>query len=242
MNTVRSTSVPYHDPTPETPTLSVEAAYALAAECYDAWSWQSFWRENEFPLVRAMLADAIPAGEHPEERALLDIGCGTGWYMAHLADLFGHVAGVDISESMLDVARASYPAAEFRHAPADALPFADGAFDAAVCCRVMTHLESLDGVFAEAARVLRPAGAFVVSNIAVSERFGRTRLPVPGGGTVFASTFGHGIGEIGETAARHGFETRAAHALDMYGQRMPFDARSGWTDDAVSTLVAFVRR
>jgi 2-polyprenyl-6-hydroxyphenyl methylase/3-demethylubiquinone-9 3-methyltransferase len=47
----------------------------------------------------------------------------------------------------------------------EALPYADGAFDAVVCVDVLEHVADLDRVLAEVARVLRPGGWFLFDTI-----------------------------------------------------------------------------
>jgi SAM-dependent methyltransferase len=43
------------------------------------------------------------------DMSLLDVACGTGLHLQHLAPRFGHVEGLDLSEKMLAIARARLP-------------------------------------------------------------------------------------------------------------------------------------
>ncbi|HEX9792961.1 MAG TPA: class I SAM-dependent methyltransferase [Planctomycetota bacterium] len=89
-------------------------------------------------LTRAVAALAACAGE--PVRSILDVPCGTGRFDALLgADGLFHV-GADLSLAMLATAASDDTGAPHRVA-ADlaALPFRDGAFDAAVCIRFL-HL------------------------------------------------------------------------------------------------------
>src|SRR5216684_8519408 len=45
---------------------------------------------------------------------VLDAGCGTGYLSKQLSDRGALVAGIDISERMIDIAREQYPDIEFR--------------------------------------------------------------------------------------------------------------------------------
>src|SRR5262245_28573921 len=77
--------------------------YDQAADHYDAWAWQTFWRENEFPIVRSLLLEAIPKQAFAT-RGLLDVGVGTGAFLRYVApDLPTGVrlVGVDVSRGML---------------------------------------------------------------------------------------------------------------------------------------------
>jgi 2-polyprenyl-6-hydroxyphenyl methylase / 3-demethylubiquinone-9 3-methyltransferase len=71
--------------------------------------------------------------------------------------------GVDLTESALEVARTR--GIEPVHADAAALPFADARFDVVVAGEVLEHVTDLEGVVAEALRVLRPGGTFVCDTI-----------------------------------------------------------------------------
>jgi SAM-dependent methyltransferase len=86
---------------------------------------------------------------------VLDIGCGTGSFLAVLVEHFGcEVAGVDPSPGMLGVARQKLPEAELHLARGEELPFADEEFEAAVMVLVVHHLSDRPRAFREARRVL----------------------------------------------------------------------------------------
>lgn len=99
---------------------------------------------------------------------VLDVGCGTGEDVVAVADRVGEsgeVVGVDASEEMVATARERHAAEErtsFRVADAEALPFDDGAFDAARADRVLQHLEHPERALSELRRVTRPDGRVAV--------------------------------------------------------------------------------
>ena len=95
--------------------------------------------------------------------AFLDAGCGDGRYLAALAaELPARRAGVDLSQRILETARARVDA-DFRQANLESLPFEDGAFDLVLCSQVIEHVPDAAAAAAELARVLRPGGTLVVS-------------------------------------------------------------------------------
>ncbi|MGW0229956.1 class I SAM-dependent methyltransferase [Actinopolymorpha singaporensis] len=112
----------------------------------------------EEPVVRPLL-DALKLGR------VLDAACGTGRHSHYLAELGHEVVGVDSSPEMLARARAKVPAGEFREAALDELPFPDGSFDSLVCTLALTYQPRLEPTLAEFARVLRPGGQMILSDI-----------------------------------------------------------------------------
>lgn len=107
------------------------------------------------------LLDAVRAG--PGTR-ILDVATGPGYTAAKAAERGADPVGVDLSETMLDHARANVPGVEFVRGDATKLPFADASFDAVVAAFLLLHLGTPEDAVAEAARVLQPGGraAFTV--------------------------------------------------------------------------------
>jgi demethylmenaquinone methyltransferase/2-methoxy-6-polyprenyl-1,4-benzoquinol methylase len=75
------------------------------------------------------------------------------------------VTGVDFSERMLERARAKSSQVEWLQADALALPFADGAFDAATVGFGVRNLDDLDRGLVELRRVLRLGGRLAILEI-----------------------------------------------------------------------------
>ncbi|MGW1225128.1 methyltransferase domain-containing protein [Streptomyces sp. NPDC002530] len=102
---------------------------------------------------------------------VLDVGCGPGYLLSELradAGPAGRLCGIDISASMLELARArcgpgSAPGTvELRTGRAERLPFPDDTFDAALSVQVYEYVEDIERALAELFRVLRPGGRAVV--------------------------------------------------------------------------------
>jgi SAM-dependent methyltransferase len=90
----------------------------------------------------------------------LDVGCGPGALAAGLAARLGaaNVSAADPSEPFVEACRARVPGADVVVAPAEALPFADGAFDAALSQLVVNFMEDAEKGVREMARVTRAGG------------------------------------------------------------------------------------
>ncbi|MGH9270268.1 MAG: class I SAM-dependent methyltransferase [Ilumatobacteraceae bacterium] len=94
----------------------------------------------------------------------LDAACGTGRHAIHLHAAGWEVIGVDATPAMLDRARAKAPEVRFQPADLLALPLAD-AVDLVVCSLALTHVPQLETAIIELARVVRPGGTVIVSDI-----------------------------------------------------------------------------
>jgi ubiquinone/menaquinone biosynthesis C-methylase UbiE len=112
----------------------------------------------DLPLVREILASA-PGG------TAVDAGCGTGRLAALLAEQGHAVTGVDSSEPMLELARDRVPGARFLVGDLTALPLPDDSSDVATTGLALTHVPDLEPVLMEFARVLRPGGQAIISDV-----------------------------------------------------------------------------
>lgn len=104
---------------------------------------------------------------------VLDVGCGTGALAGAAARRGASPLGVDLAEAMVETARAAVPGCEFRCADAEALPYPDHRFGAAVGGFVLNHLPHPARCAEECARVVEPGGRVA---FAVWERPERSRL------------------------------------------------------------------
>ena len=103
------------------------------------------------------------AGVEPGMRAL-DVGCGPGALAAVLVERLGaaSVAAADPSSPFVAACRARLPGVDVVEAGAEALPFADGEFDAALSQLVVNFMRDAEAGVRELARVTR-AGGIVAS-------------------------------------------------------------------------------
>lgn len=94
---------------------------------------------------------------------VLDVGCGEGQIARVLqsrTSVQSFVVGVDPTQGQVDVAVERSVGEQYLRSGADALPFADGSFDAVLACLVFEHIDALDEAISEVARILRPGGRF----------------------------------------------------------------------------------
>jgi SAM-dependent methyltransferase len=105
------------------------------------------------------------ASRFAAQARVLDIGCGTGYGTAELAQHALSATGIDVSDEAIAYASAHYPLPNttFLTASATALPFAPQSFDLITAFEVIEHLEDWHGLLIETRRLLHPAGTFLVS-------------------------------------------------------------------------------
>ena len=108
-------------------------------------------------LGRALIA---AAGVRAGDRAL-DVGCGPGGLTSELVRLLGpgHVAAADPSEPFAEACRRRLPGVRVEVAAAEALPFADGAFDRALAQLAVNFMSDPPAGVGEMRRVTRRGGA-----------------------------------------------------------------------------------
>jgi ubiquinone/menaquinone biosynthesis C-methylase UbiE len=87
---------------------------------------------------------------------VLDAGCGTGYLSEQLRDRGAVVTGVDISERMIEIARAQHPNIDFRVDSCSELrAIKDGEFDLVIANYVLMDTPDLEGTMHAFSRVLR---------------------------------------------------------------------------------------
>ncbi len=110
--------------------------------------------------------------------SILDVACGTGDMCVELLKRGCTVTGVDLSERMLEIARKKTASAnsqfsilnsQFHKANAEALPFAEGEFDAVTCAFGVRNFVHLEQGLSEMLRVLKPGGRMVILELATPD-------------------------------------------------------------------------
>jgi cyclopropane fatty-acyl-phospholipid synthase-like methyltransferase len=138
---------------------------------------------------------------------ILDLGCGNGWPITDaLVNAGDRAVGLDSSQGMLDLFRASLPNTPAVRADARACPFVDGVFDAAISWGMLFHLEprAQATTFAAVNRVLKPGAPFLFTAAEIPD------VPAddPGiTGTMNGVTFRYfAIADYQTLIGEHGFE------------------------------------
>jgi len=128
------------------------------AESYDSITADTYRSCFAYSRKRldALIEDYLPA--KGDGLRVLDIGCGTGHYMARLRSRGFEVVGVDGSEEMLTHARANNPESRLECADVERIPIGDAQFDFVICIEVLRYLPEVSGLINEMSRLLKPGG------------------------------------------------------------------------------------
>lgn len=145
------------------------------AKNYDAYYQTELGREVdriEKEMISELIADLPRA-------SLLDLGCGTGHWSGYFEKEGFSVTGVDASEAMLRYAEQRELAADLLKAPAEALPFAGGSFDAIATIAMLEFVDSREKVVQEMYRVLKPGGHLIVGALNLDSAIGKNQKMDP---------------------------------------------------------------
>lgn len=120
---------------------------------------REIWYEH---VHRYAFAAPLCAGQR-----VLDAASGEGYGSALLAQQAASVAGVDVSGTAVQHARARYGTVSnlaFHEADCTRLPFDDDSFDRVVSFETLEHVHEQEAMLAEFRRVLRPDGFALISS------------------------------------------------------------------------------
>jgi SAM-dependent methyltransferase len=122
-------------------------------------------------FLRLLDEPVLPAASAPQ--SVIEIGSGTGAFLAVAAARFPRVVGVDIAMRWLHLSRRRFldlglPPPALVCACAEALPFPDGAFDLAFTAATLEFTRDPGQALGECARVLAPSGTLLLNT---SNRF-----------------------------------------------------------------------
>lgn len=129
--------------------------YDAVASAYDR-----RYLDNEYRGTERVLREF--AGENHD---VLEVGCGTGHWLALLQTWGCSATGLEPSEQMLARAAERRCGARLLRGRAEAIPSADASFDRVVCINALHHFADQRRFVGEARRVLRPGGRFLAINL-----------------------------------------------------------------------------
>jgi ubiquinone/menaquinone biosynthesis C-methylase UbiE len=195
--------------------VSTVTAYEQQSVSYDAQAGGGLFAADE-PIVAEFLDGREPG-------VALDAACGTGRFAEFLAQRGHQVIGTDSSPDMLAHARRRVPGGDFRVGELDRLPLPDDCVDVIVCALALVHVPRLQPVLAEFARVLRPGGDLVISDIhcRLVTRGSVIKARGPAGEPCIAATYRHQLGDYLRPALRLGLQVKRCEEPASSGTGAP---------------------
>jgi SAM-dependent methyltransferase len=172
-----------------------------AVRSFEHTRWQraaAVYGETFAPATEPFAEPLLDAASVARGVLVLDVACGVGLVTSRAAERGAEARGLDFSAAMLAVARSRDKQLQFDEGDAEALPYADAAFDGVVSNFGIHHVPRPALALREAHRVLRAGGRVAFSfwadpseNVAwrlVFDAVGRhgdrtaAQVPAPGGG------------------------------------------------------------
>lgn len=176
-------------------------------QAYNSWSANYDEVVNPTRDLEARALREMIAGENLQ---ILEIGCGTGKNTEFLQTKAAKLVGADFSEEMLAKAKAKIKAenVEFRRLDLrDVWEFSDDSFDLVTCSLALEHIEKIDFVFAEAARVLKSGGKFYFGELHPFKQYQGSKARFETGAGVFElECFTHHVAEYFAAAKNNNFQ------------------------------------
>ena len=94
---------------------------------------------------------------------VLDVGCGTGFFLNRLQEKNFKVIGIDLAQEMLKTLKWNYPKSSIQKADGARLPFREDTFDFVISIETLRYFEYSNLLLKEIYRVLKPGGIIFVT-------------------------------------------------------------------------------
>jgi SAM-dependent methyltransferase len=137
-----------------------------SVNCYEDSGRANAYATLEFANTYYLAFRDLPSilTRHVTGRRALDFGCGTGRSTRFLRNLGFNVTGIDISEDMLQIARATDPPGDYRLVSGDAFTqLSPGSFDLVLCAFPFDNIpgEKKVGILCGLGKLLAESGTMV---------------------------------------------------------------------------------
>jgi SAM-dependent methyltransferase len=135
--------------------------------------WQQTRSSSGWARMRADFLHRIVSNLQLDRPAILDFGCGNGWFCAELAT-YGEVTGIDLNEEAMQQAREKWPEITFIGGDLFSYEPQGVVFDLVVSQQVIAHVENQHEYISKTSRLLRPGGYLLLTtnNKFVMDRLG----------------------------------------------------------------------
>jgi SAM-dependent methyltransferase len=143
--------------------LSHQEMIGLQAEKHELTDEDEFQTSEQYVLHLMHCAAYAHAARVVRGKAVLDLGCNTGYGTKMLAARASRTVGLDVSERAIAVAKAKHgdSGIDFGVTDGTRIPFPDNSFDLITCFQIIEHLVEYEGFMSEVKRVLTPDGVVI---------------------------------------------------------------------------------
>lgn len=143
------------------PTKKLNTSWGKEAEWY-----QEVVQDNDSYQQQVILPNLIRLMDIQKGEAVLDVGCGTGFFSKAFVEAGAKVTGVDVGKELLVMAKERVPAATFLVQSAEQMKdVPSNAFAKVVIVLALQNIEQAGSALAEAARVVQREGkVYIVLN------------------------------------------------------------------------------
>lgn len=181
---------------------NVQSAYNEWAGSYD--EMKNKTRDLDKTATQFMLAGIINSSI-----SVLEFGCGTGKNTEWLHKKSNRLTAVDFSEEMLNKAKEKFSASTLIFKQADITQFwsfENESFHLVTCNLILEHVQNLDFVFCEAAKVLKENGYFFVCELHPFKQYQGGKAGFEKNDELISpDCFTHHISEFFQSALNNGF-------------------------------------
>jgi ubiquinone/menaquinone biosynthesis C-methylase UbiE len=178
--------------------MDIKQAYNIWADQYD--SNNNKTRDMEAVALRNTLACF-------SFNQCLEIGCGTGKNTGWLVTKAASITAVDFSDEMLAQASAKTKTVGVKFIQADVTKewsFAEAGYDLITFSLVLEHIEKLEHIFAEVAKVLKPGGLVYIGELHPSKQYSGSKARFETTeGTQIVHCFNHNVSDFIEAAKQN---------------------------------------
>lgn len=135
----------------------------LAKDLYNCHADNYFSNQNQYPVVRYLRQEINNLIGEPRNKKILFIGCGDAEEARFAIERGAEVAGIDVSEKCIELARKKFPEQKFEVMDFEKTDFENSQFDMIVSIFSVMYKKSLDSVLLEFKRILKKNGEIIIA-------------------------------------------------------------------------------
>jgi ubiquinone/menaquinone biosynthesis C-methylase UbiE len=136
--------------------MSAKESFRQIAPVYDK------YRKPDELILRLLSEEIRKLARRVNNLSMLDVGCGTGGYSIPLAKQFAiRLTGIDVSEEMLERARAKYPNGNWILGDIESIDFEENSFDVVLMSYVLHHMRDYKRTLKTVYKILKRASGLL---------------------------------------------------------------------------------